>query len=68
MALAALLLARLRHEGGGVSGECLAAGVLPHAAGAISALFGGLLTKVGVYALLRVLVMLLPASGWCFRA
>lgn len=29
---------------------------------AISALLGGLLTKVGVYALLRTLVMLLPAS------
>ncbi|MFM2279501.1 MAG: hypothetical protein RLZZ444_1732, partial [Pseudomonadota bacterium] len=29
----------------------------------VSALFGGLLTKVGVYALLRVLVMLLPANG-----
>lgn len=29
---------------------------------AISALMGGLLTKVGVYALLRALVMLLPAS------
>ena len=29
---------------------------------AISALFGGLLTKVGVYALLRALLMLLPAS------
>lgn len=30
--------------------------------GAISALMAGLLTKVGVYALLRALVMLLPAS------
>ena len=29
---------------------------------AISALMGGLLTKVGVYALLRTMVMLLPAS------
>lgn len=29
---------------------------------AISALFGGLLTKVGVYALLRILLLLLPAS------
>lgn len=29
---------------------------------AVSALFGGLLTKVGVYALLRVLLLLLPAS------
>lgn len=29
---------------------------------AVSALFGGLLTKVGAYALLRVLVALLPAS------
>ncbi len=29
---------------------------------AVSALFGGLLTKVGVYALLRILVALLPAS------
>ncbi len=29
---------------------------------AIAALFGGLLTKVGIYALLRVLVMLLPAE------
>jgi multicomponent Na+:H+ antiporter subunit D len=30
---------------------------------AISALFAGLLTKVGLYALLRILVMILPASG-----
>lgn len=29
---------------------------------AISALFGGLLTKVGVYAFIRVMVMLLPAA------
>ncbi len=29
---------------------------------AISALFGGLLTKVGVYALLRIMIALLPAS------
>ena len=28
----------------------------------MSALFAGLLTKVGIYALLRVLVMLLPAE------
>ena len=27
-----------------------------------SALFGGLLTKVGIYALLRVLVMIMPAE------
>jgi len=29
----------------------------------VSALFGGLLTKVGVYALMRVLVMLMPQQG-----
>jgi len=29
---------------------------------AVSALFGGLLTKVGVYALLRIMISLLPAS------
>ena len=32
---------------------------------AISALMAGLLTKVGVYALLRTLVMLLPAAARC---
>src|SRR3546814_14621467 len=29
----------------------------------VSALFGGLLTKVGIYAMLRALVVLLPASS-----
>lgn len=33
---------------------------------AVSALFGGLLTKVGVYALLRIMVALMPASRELF--
>lgn len=33
----------------------------------VSALFAGLLTKVGVYAMFRVLVMLLPAEGGALR-
>ena len=52
--------ARLRHEGRRLSGEFLAAGLLSHAALVTAALFGGLLTKVGIYALLRSFGMIFP--------
>jgi multicomponent Na+:H+ antiporter subunit D len=34
----------------------------------VSAVFAGLLTKVGVYALIRVLTLVFPSLDWAFRA
>ena len=54
---------RVWHQGRLVSVVLLAARLVPHASGGRGALLAGLLTKVGVYAMIRVFTLLFPDPG-----
>ena len=54
---------RVRHQGGGVPAFDLAADSYPTAPAPVTAVFAGLLTKVGVYAIIRAHSLLFPSGG-----